>query len=271
MEIIKENSSDEFSVEFYSDFSQLKYVFAEITSISEIPDQNVSEPDDETNNSINAKLKILEDEIEIIEETNSKFLEENIDFIDKITDKNNYSIEPRISARYLLNEDWSLKASYAKMQQNIHLLSNSSIGFPSDIWVPSIDSVPSQISEQWAANITTQLDNGKYELSLEGYYKTMRNLITYKSGYSNLTTSEPWQDVVETDGEGESYGLELFVQKKKGQTTGWFGYTLSWSNRRFDNINFGEWYPYKYDRRNDFSIVLSHKFNEQWDVGATWV
>ncbi len=198
-------------------------------------------------------------------------LDENIDFIDKITDKNNYSIEPRISARYLLNEDWSLKASYAKMQQNIHLLSNSSIGFPSDIWVPSIDSVPSQISEQWAANITTQLDNGKYELSLEGYYKTMRNLITYKSGYSNLTTSEPWQDVVETDGEGESYGLELFVQKKKGQTTGWLGYTLSWSNRRFDNINFGEWYSYKYDRRNDFSIVLSHKFNEQWDVGATWV
>ena len=89
LEIIKENSSDEFSVEFYSDFSQLKYVFAEITSISEIPDQNVSEPDDETNNSINAKLKILEDELEIIEETNSKFLEENIDLKNEINNLNN--------------------------------------------------------------------------------------------------------------------------------------------------------------------------------------
>ena len=89
LEIIKENSSDEFSVEFYSDFSQLKYVFAEITSISEIPDQSVSEPDNETNNSINAKLKILEDELEIIEETNSKFLEENIDLKNEINNLTN--------------------------------------------------------------------------------------------------------------------------------------------------------------------------------------
>ena len=89
LEIIRENSSNEFSVEFYSDFSQLKYVFAEITSTSEIPDQNVSEPDNETNNSINAKLKILEDELEIIEETNSKFLEENIDLKSEINNLNN--------------------------------------------------------------------------------------------------------------------------------------------------------------------------------------
>ena len=89
LEIIKENSSDEFSVEFYSDFSQLKYVFAEITSTSEIPDKNVPEPDNETNNSIGAKLKILEDELEIIEETNSKFLEENIDLKNEINNLNN--------------------------------------------------------------------------------------------------------------------------------------------------------------------------------------
>ena len=89
LEIIKENSSDEFSVEFYSDFSQLKYVFAEITSTSEILNQDVSKPDNETNNSINAKLKILEDELEIIEETNSKFLEENIDLKSEINNLNN--------------------------------------------------------------------------------------------------------------------------------------------------------------------------------------
>ena len=195
----------------------------------------------------------------------------NIGLMEKISDKTNFSFQPRVSARYLLSEDWSVKASYAKMQQNIHLLSNSSVGFPSDIWVPAIDSVPSQTSQQWAANVTTQLYNGQFELSLEGYYKTMSDLIAYKAGYSNLESDEAWENAVETGGEGESYGAEIFLQKKKGKTTGWIGYTLSWTNRRFDNINFGEWYPYKFDRRHDFSLVISHKFNEKWDIGATWV
>ena len=196
---------------------------------------------------------------------------DNIGLADKIIDKNNISLQPRVSARYLLNESWSLKASYASMEQNIHLLSNSSVGFPSDIWVPAIESVPSQKSKQWAGSVSTLLLQGAYELSLEGYYKTMSNLITYKAGYSNLESTESWQNAVETGGEGKTYGMELFLQKKKGKTTGWIGYTLSWADRRFDNINFGEWYSYKYDRRHDFSLVISHKFNDKWDVGATWV
>jgi hypothetical protein len=195
----------------------------------------------------------------------------NIGLVNKLSNEANFSFQPRVSARYLLNEDWSIKASYAKMQQNIHLLSNSSVGFPSDIWVPAIDSVPSQTSEQWAVNITTQLFNGQFELSLEGYYKTMNDLISYKAGYSNLESTEAWENAVETGGEGESYGAELFLQKKKGKTTGWIGYTMAWTNRKFENINFGEWFPYKYDRRHDFSLVISHKFNEKWDIGATWV
>ena len=72
-------------------------------------------------------------------------------------------------------------------------------------------------------------------------------------------------------GSGGAYGAELFLEKKRAKFTGWIGYTLSWTNRRFENINFGEWYPYKFDRRHDFSVVLSHKFSEKWDVGATWV
>ena len=185
--------------------------------------------------------------------------------------KNNISFQPRASVRYLLNDKWSIKGSYAEMTQNIHLLSNSSIGFPSDIWVPATDTVPSQTSKQWAGNISTEFGNGEYELSLEVYYKTMNNLITYKSGYSNLSSTESWENSVETGGIGESYGAELFLQKKKGRTTGWIGYTLSWTNRKFDNINFGEWYPYKFDRRHDFSLVVSHRFNEKWDAGLTWV
>ena len=188
-----------------------------------------------------------------------------------LANSKNWSFQPRISTRYLINDRWSVKGSYAEMTQNIHLLSNSSIGFPSDIWVPAINSVPSQTSKQWAGNVSTEVLNGQIEISLEGYYKTMDNLITYKAGYSNLSSTEPWQNSVETGGKGEAYGAELLIQKKKGKTTGWIGYTLSWTNRKFDNINFGEWYPYKFDRRHDLSVVLSHKFNETWDAGLTWV
>ena len=80
-----------------------------------------------------------------------------------------------------------------------------------------------------------------------------------------------WQETIETNGQGTSYGMELFLQKKKGKTSGWIGYTLSWTNRRFDQINFGDWYSYKYDRRHDISVVLSHEFSEEFDVGLTWV
>ena len=193
------------------------------------------------------------------------------DLYQYLSNKNYYTIQPRISARYFLNDDWSIKGSYAEMTQNIHLLSNSSVGLPSDLWVPAIDSVPSQNSKQWAASLATQLFGGTYEFSIEGYYKIMDNLITYKEGYSTLSTSDSWENSVETGGQGESYGGEFFLQKKKGNTTGWIGYTLSWTNRKFENINFGDWYPYKYDRRNDFSLVVSHRFNDRFDIGGTWV
>ena len=189
----------------------------------------------------------------------------------KINDKNNYSFQPRISARYLLTDDFSVKLSYAQMQQNIHLLSNSSVGFPSDIWVPAIEQVPSQSSEQLAGGVSTQFKNGQFELSLEGYYKTMEDLIAYKAGYSNLSSTESWVNAIETGGKGKSYGAEVFLQRKKGKTTGWIGYTLSWTKRSFENINFGEWYSYKFDRRHDFSFVLSHKFSNNFDIGLTWV
>ena len=96
-----------------------------------------------------------------------------------------HSLQPRFGMNYSLPGGLAFKASYAEMTQNIHLLSNSSIGFPSDIWVPATDTVPSQTSKQWAGNISTEFGNGEYELSLEGYYKTMNNLITVS--YTHLT------------------------------------------------------------------------------------
>ena len=184
--------------------------------------------------------------------------------------KTYYSFQPRFSSRYLVNKDWSIKASYAEMQQNIHLLTSSGAGLPTDIWVPSTDSVPPQYSKQLAMSVNKNFLNGLLEVSIEGYYKQMNDLITLKPG-AEIIGFEDWKNKVDTNGVGRSYGAELFVQKKKGKTTGWIGYTLSFSERKFENVNFGRWYPYKYDRRHDFSIVMAHKFSDNFDIGLTWV
>jgi len=98
----------------------------------------------------------------------------------------------------------------------------------------------------------------------------MTNLIEYKEG-ANYIGSTDWQNTVETDGRGEAYGVELLLRKKRGKTTGWVGYTLAWSNRQFANLNNGEEFPYRYDRRHDISVVLNHQFSERFDLGLTWV
>ena len=184
--------------------------------------------------------------------------------------KTYYSFQPRFSSRYLINKDWSLKASYAEMQQNIHLLTGSGAGLPTDIWVPSTDSVPPQYSKQVAFAANKNFLNGLIEVSIEGYYKTMSDLITLKPG-AEIIGFDDWKNKVDTNGIGRSYGAELFIQKKKGKTTGWIGYTLSFSERKFEGVNFGKWYPYKFDRRHDFSLVMSHEFSDNFDFGLTWV
>jgi len=180
------------------------------------------------------------------------------------------NLQPRISARYLLSDEWSLKASYAMMNQYVHLLSNSGIGLPTDLWVSSTAIVKPQLSQQIAIGSSTNLWNKQFEFSAEAYYKTMDNLIEYKEGASFLSNND-WQTTVETDGEGEAYGLELLFRKKKGKTTGWIGYTWARSNRRFSNLNNGEWFPYRFDRRHDISVVLNHQFSESFDLGITWI
>ena len=186
------------------------------------------------------------------------------------SNKTYLSFQPRFSSRYLISKDWSVKASYAEMQQNIHLLTNSGVGLPTDIWVPSTDTIPPQYSKQVAAAVNRILLNGVLEVTLEGYYKEMNQLITLKPG-AEIIGFEDWKNKVDTNGIGRAYGAELFIQKKKGKTTGWLGYTLSYSERKFENVNFGKWYPYKYDRRHDFSIVVSHKVSDAFDFSFTWV
>lgn len=186
-----------------------------------------------------------------------------------VQDSSYFSLQPRLSARFLLNESMSLKAAYSNMTQYIHLLTNAGIGMPTDLWVPSTAVIQPQKSVQYALGFVYELKEG-IEFSLEGYYKEMDNLIEYKEGASFFSLQGDWQDKLEF-GEGNAYGMEFLARKTVGNTSGWIGYTLSWANRRFDNISFGEWFPYRYDRRHDVSIVLSQKITDHIDLGVTWV
>jgi hypothetical protein len=191
-----------------------------------------------------------------------------------LVDKKLYpSVEPRLAGRFLLTEEWALKASYARTTQYIHLLTNSGIGLPTDLWVPATAKIKPQRAQQISIGAARTLRHRgeEYELSFESYYKPMQNLIEYKEGASFLgTTDSKWEDKV-TSGQGWAYGGELFLQKKSGRTTGWIGYTLAWSNRRFPELNQGRLYPYKYDRRHDATLVVIHKFSPTFTLSGTWV
>ena len=180
------------------------------------------------------------------------------------------SLEPRLAVNYNFVDKWSLKASYTMMTQYLHLLANEGIGLPTDLWVSPTDKVKPQRSWQVSAGIAGNIKD-LFDVSIEGYYKEMSNLIAYKEGASYLLTDEDWQEQVAKGGQGESYGVEFFVRKKQGKFTGWAGYTLSWSNITFDELNFSKKFPYKYDRRNDFSISLMYEFNEKISISGNWV
>lgn len=184
------------------------------------------------------------------------------------------SLQPRAGVRYLLPKDFALKGSFAMMTQYLHLLSNEGVGLPTDLWVPTTKNIIPEQSWQASLGIAKTFSKG-IEFSIEGYYKDMKNLVSYKEGASFLDgvfggSGSNWEDQI-TQGIGRSYGLELFLQKKTGRTTGWIGYTLSYTDRQFDEINGGKRYPFKYDRRHDISIVLSHEFSEKWSASAVWV
>jgi outer membrane cobalamin receptor len=179
------------------------------------------------------------------------------------------NVEPRLSAAWKLNDRSSVKASFARTTQNMHLLSNSTTSNPTDKWVPSSNVIKPQIGDQVSAGYFRNFADNKYEFSIEAYHKHMQNQVDYKNG-ADITNS----DVVETEllfGKGRAYGIELFLKKRHGRFNGWVGYTLSRTERMIDGINENGWYPARQDRTHDLSIVGIYELSPKWNFSATWV
>jgi hypothetical protein len=176
--------------------------------------------------------------------------------------------EPRITLRYGVSNSTSVKASVTRNLQYIHLVSNAGSTLPTDLWVPSTYIVKPQISWLYAAGLFKNFRDNQYETSLEFYFKDMKNQIEYKEGYTPSLT-DPEKEFV--FGHGWSYGTELFINKLRGRFTGWIGYTLSWTWRKFAELNEGLRYPAKYDRRHDLSVVMNYDLSRKWKAGAVFV
>jgi outer membrane receptor for ferrienterochelin and colicin len=179
------------------------------------------------------------------------------------------SLQPRFSVRYLVSDNLSLKGAASKMQQYLHLLTNPTIGLPTDLWLPSTSTIPPQESWQFAVGGAYNL-NDTWSITLEGFYKTMENSIEYSEGASYLQTSVGWEEKVDK-GRGWTYGAEFLLRKDFGKFSGWLGYTLAWSNRLFPEQNAGQPFPYTYDRRHDIAFVAKYTINEKTDINVNWV
>jgi hypothetical protein len=180
-------------------------------------------------------------------------------------------LEPRVSFRFLLDEKSSIKASFTHNLQYVHLATISPISLPTDIWVPCSDVVKPQIGEQYAAGYFRNFKNNMYESSVEIYYKNMRNQVEFAAGALPEDNVNNNTDNNFVFGTGESYGAEFFFKKAKGKLNGWIGYTLSWTTRKFPDIDEGKMFYARYDRRHDISVVAVYDLNETWSFGSIFV
>lgn len=184
--------------------------------------------------------------------------------------KTYFNPEPRVSISYSTGESSSVKASYVRNVQNLHLLSNSVSSNPTDKWVASTNIIKPEISDQVALGYYRNFGNGDYELSSEVYYKDLQNQIDYRDG-ADIFTNE---DAIESQllfGKGRAYGIENLLKKTRGRFTGWISYTLSKTERKIDGINNNNWYNARQDRTHDIALVGMYKLNNKWNLSANWV
>jgi len=180
-------------------------------------------------------------------------------------------LEPRVAVKFGINSQSSIKASFTMNYQYIHLVSYTSVSLPTDIWVPSTSLVKPQIGYQYSLGYFQNFKKNMWETSFEIYYKDMRNQIEFKEGAMPEDNLKNNTDNNFVYGKGWSYGAELYIKKRLGKTTGWIGYTLSWTKRKFPDINQGQTYFAKYDRRHDISIVVTQEIGKRWTISAVWV
>jgi len=177
--------------------------------------------------------------------------------------------EPRLSLTYRPTSTLSLKAGYSRTSQNIHALRNQSTSTPFDRYTLSSNLAKPETAHQVSAGLFAMTPTGDYDLSVEGYWRTIDNVLDYRDGKSFGSEIEIERLVL--GGKGRSYGAELCLRKNAGRLTGWVAYTLAWSQTRIDGVNQGRWYWASNDRRHDIDIVAAYKLSDSWVVNATWV
>jgi hypothetical protein len=183
--------------------------------------------------------------------------------------KTYFSLEPRASVMYKLNEVSSIKAAYGRTTQNMHLLSNTAMTGLMERWTSGSNYIKPQIADQISLGYFRNFSNNMFEFSVEAYYKDMKNQIDFKDNAQTFL-----KDDIETEllfGKGRAYGVELLLRKRTGRLTGWIGYTLSKSEKKIDGINNNKWYNATQDRTHDISIVGMYELNDKWSFSAVWV
>ena len=182
--------------------------------------------------------------------------------------KNYLGPEPRFSATYGVGASSSVKASYTRNRQYVHLLTNSLVNSPMDVWQPSTNNVKPEISDQISLGYFRNFDDDNYETSAEIYYKHMQNQIAYKNGADIVLNEHVESELIY--GKGRAYGIEFFAQKKYGKVTGWLGYTISRTEREFADVDDGRMFPSRHDRTHDVKLVAMYNTGKKWSVSATW-
>lgn len=176
--------------------------------------------------------------------------------------------EPRVAFRYAIDSLTAIKASYSRMAQYLHRVSSAAVAFPTDIWYPVTSRVKPQTADQIALGVQRTFPKQNVYVSVEAYYKWMHDLIGYKEGASLLLNTNFENQLVQ--GKGLSYGLEVLIKKESGKLTGWISYTLAKSERQYDEVNNGDWFLARYDRRHNLAVVMNYQLSKRWSVSSVF-
>ena len=179
-----------------------------------------------------------------------------------------FGLEPRIVANYVLNEKSSIKLSYNRMVQYLHLLSNTTSGSPADVWMPCSNNIKPLYVDHVSAGLFRNFLDNNIETSIEVYYKNMINNADYKDGADIIFDKHAESQIL--TGKGRSYGLELYIKKKYGTFTGWISYTLARSENKIEGINNFAWYPIRYDKTHEVSVIAIYKISQRLTLSGVW-